>query len=123
MGYIDLTGRFPFRSQKGNQYFLVDYHYDANAIHAQPIKNRESKSITAGWQIINKKFNHTGVQPNRYIIDDEASLELKNSLQNENIKYRLVPPHNHRANLAERAIQTFKAHFKATLATCNPDFP
>ena len=25
--------------------------------------------------------------------------------------------------MAERAIQTFKSHFKATLATCDPDFP
>lgn len=33
------------------------------------------------------------------------------------------PPHNHRANLAERAIQTFKAHFKTGLALVHPEFP
>ena len=31
-GYIDLTGRFPYRSQKGNQYIIVAYHEDANHI-------------------------------------------------------------------------------------------
>ena len=39
------------------------------------------------------------------------------------ITYQLVPPHNHRANPAERAIQTFKNHFIAGLCSCDPDFP
>ena len=38
MGYIDLMGRFPFRSAKGNQYIMVAYHYDANAIIGKAIK-------------------------------------------------------------------------------------
>ena len=61
MGYISLTGRFPFRSAKGNQYLLVAYHFDANAIYAKPIKNRESNSITVAWEVINKKIEHAGV--------------------------------------------------------------
>ena len=39
------------------------------------------------------------------------------------ITYQMVPPHNHRANLAERAIQTFKNHFKAGLSIVHPEFP
>ena len=35
----------------------------------------------------------------------------------------MVPPHSHRRNLAERAIQTWKNHFKAGLATTDPNFP
>ena len=41
----------------------------------------------------------------------------------ENITYQLVPPHNHRANAADCAIQTFKSHFKSIFATVDPDFP
>ena len=37
-GYIDLAGKFPFVSNKGNQYILVAYNYDANHISAIPIK-------------------------------------------------------------------------------------
>ena len=44
-------------------------------------------------------------------------------MEKENITYQLVPPHNHRANAAERAIQTFTSHFKSILATADPDFP
>jgi hypothetical protein len=38
------------------------------------------------------------------------------------MSYQLVPPHCHRTNAAERAIRTFKEHFKAGLATVNPEF-
>ena len=38
------------------------------------------------------------------------------------ISFQLVP-HNHRVNLVEGAIQTFKAHFKTSLSTVHPDFP
>ena len=37
--------------------------------------------------------------------------------------FQFVPPYTHRANVAERAIQTFKGHFKAGLASVHPDFP
>ena len=35
----------------------------------------------------------------------------------------MIPPHNHRANLAETAIQTFMNHSEAGLSTIYPDFP
>ena len=44
-------------------------------------------------------------------------------MKKEDIAYQLVPPHNHQANTAERAIQTFESHFKVILATCDPEFP
>ena len=44
-------------------------------------------------------------------------------MQTEAIKYQLVPPHIHRRNAVERAIQTFKSHFIAGLCTTDPEFP
>ena len=99
---------------------MVAYHYDGNVIIGKAIKNRESKSITQAWQALNTSFATAGTQPKSYIVDNEASLELKQAMKKEQIDYQLVPPHNHRANYAERAIQTFKSHFKATLATSDP---
>ena len=63
------------------------------------------------------------MQPNTYIIDNEASLELKESMKKEYITFQLVSPHNHRANFAERAVQTYKSRLKETLATADQDFP
>jgi hypothetical protein len=39
------------------------------------------------------------------------------------VKIQLVEPHNHQANAAERAIQTFKNHFIAGLSTVDKAFP
>jgi hypothetical protein len=39
------------------------------------------------------------------------------------MNYQLFPPRCHRANSAERAIKTFKEHFKSGLATVDPAFP
>ena len=39
---------------------------------------------------------------------NEASNSILNYLQNENVHYQLVHPNNHRANIDERAMQTFK---------------
>jgi hypothetical protein len=35
----------------------------------------------------------------------------------------LVEPHNHRVNVADRAIQTFKDHFISALVMTNSEFP
>ena len=48
---------------------------------------------------------------------------MKSVLLKDNIKHQLTPIHAHRKNLAERAIQTFKQHFKAGLALVDPGFP
>ena len=62
-------------------------------------------------------------QPKTYVIDNEAFNDLKMALLKDNISHQLVPPHAHRTNLAERAIQTFNNHFKTGLALVDPDFP
>ena len=49
-------------------------------------------------------------------------MELKDEIR-KNCDIQLVLPDNHRRNLAERAIQTFKCHFKAVLAGVDDSFP
>ena len=121
--YFDLTGRFPQRSSQGNQYIMIGYHYDANSIIAQPMKDRSATSMVMAWSKLHNIYETAAVAPHIYIMDNEFSAELKTALNQKNVKYQLVPPHSHRNNLAERAIQTFKSHFKAGLATCDPNFP
>ena len=43
--YGDLTGRFPHMSSRGNQYIVVIYDFDSNAILAEPIKSRATGEI------------------------------------------------------------------------------
>ena len=121
--YCDLTGRFPQRSTSGNQYIMIGYHYDANAFLAEPLKNRTAGNIIEAWKKLHNKYEQAAVTPDIYIMDNEFSQELRETLLQKNMKFQLVPPNSHRNNLAERAIQTYKAHFKAGLATCDENFP
>ena len=57
------------------------------------------------------------------MLDNETSAELKGAFKKYEVTFQLVAPHTHRANKAERAIQTFKNHFKAGLASVDPKFP
>jgi hypothetical protein len=56
-------------------------------------------------------------------MDNEASAALKKCFTEKELNYQLAPPHCHRANATERAIRTFKEHFKSGLATVDPAFP
>ena len=56
-------------------------------------------------------------------MDNEISNDLKQTMTKAGADYQLVPPHIHRANKVERAIQTFENRFKARLAITDPDFP
>lgn len=123
VAYWDLCGRFPYRSAEGNQYIMITYHVDANAILIQPLRNREAETITKAWNNIYDRLQKAGQSPTVFIMDNEASAHLKNTMDSIGIKYQLVTPHNHRANLAERAIQSFKSHFKAGLCSVDPNFP
>jgi len=119
---MDLTGRFPKRSSCGNQYILVGYHYDGNCILGIPIKNRRGVTITEAWTSLHAMFKKSGAPPQTYVLDNEASKDLIESFDEEQINYQLVTPYKYRNNQAERAIQTFKAHFKLCLAMVDPNF-
>ena len=100
--YMDLTGRFPEKSARGNQYLLVVYDYDSNAILVEPIVNRQKATITRAWKTIHDTLSTKGAKPKLYVLDNEASKELKVAIKNDNVAYELVPPHIHRRNAAER---------------------
>ena len=95
MAYTDLTGRLPFTSSRGNQYIMVAYHYDGNAILVEPVKNRNAQTLVNAWTKLNKRFTEAGLKPTTYIMDNECSNDLKQAIFLEDIKHQLVPPHNH----------------------------
>ena len=65
----------------------------------------------------------SGAAPNTSVMDNEILQEFITALTQNKPRYQLVPPHTHMRNLAERTIQTFENHFKAGLASVNPNFP
>ena len=121
-GCIDLTGRFPKCSSRGNQYILIGYHHDANHIRAIPIKNRKGQTITEAWEDLHHAFTKAGIAPQTYVLDNERSSDLIDSFNTHNVQYQLMPPYKH-CKPAERAVQTHENHFKAALAGADPNYP
>ena len=119
----DQTGKFPIRSSSNNQYIAICYDYDSNSILAKAILNRKEDSLAKAEIYFVEELTKRGMKPNFQMLDNEISQTVKKYMAHNNIEYQLVPPHIHRRNKAERAIQTFKAHFIAGLCTVHPNPP
>jgi hypothetical protein len=120
---IDLTSQFPVTSSRGNKYILVLYDYYSNAILAEPIKDRSDSEHLRAYNKLHQYLVDRGFKPRLQKLDNEASNALKRTIRDKDIDFQLVPPHTHRRNAAERAIQTFKNHFVPCLCTAVKHFP
>ena len=117
----DLTGRFPISSDTGSQYVLIS-EMDGY-IHAEPMASRTHTDYVRAFKKIVAFFSALGRHPFFQRLDNETSAAVETYLRSEQISLQYCPPGQHRANTAERSIQTFKAHAIATFANTPPDFP
>ena len=108
-------------------HFLIMFHYDANYIHATPLSSFSAatylKAYLEGIAIFTAAHPDLRLVPVYERADNAVNNDFVAHLRKKGIQVQLAPPNNHRANKAERAIQTFKNHFIAGLATCDPQFP
>ena len=65
------------QSDRGKNYILVAYHYDANNILTTPLKNRTGPCILCGITKNNDKLRKRGLTPKLYIMDIEVSEYLR----------------------------------------------
>ncbi len=121
--YTNQTGKFPKKSSCGYQYIMVLIEIDSNAILVKAMKSRTAGEIIRAYQVLIERFCSAGVDPTMHILDNECSTKFKEQTKLNNIKYQLVAPHNHRQNIAEKAIQVFKAHFISILCGADKAFP
>ena len=119
----DQTGPFPTTSNRGNKYVCVFYLHDANHIKGVPIKNRSKSELLRAYKKVYNFCTQRGFQPKLHKLDNETSKDVEDFIRSENASYQYTPPDMHRANPAERAIQTWKAVMKSVLASLPPLFP
>ena len=121
--FTDQTGSFPKKSIRGYRYIMVLVEIDSDAVLVEPMRNRTAGEMTKTYQKLIDRLNKCGIYPKMHILDNESSSELEEAIGNNNMTFQYVPPHNHRRNRAERAIQTFKAHFISILCGVAEEFP
>ena len=123
--HADLTGRLPVATQSGSLYILVTYSEYSNYIHLEIVKSRTARDIVDAHSRAHNFFLQRGERGTIMRMDNEVSNELKEffARQNPPIKMELVPPNQHRADQAERHIQSAKNHIISALANASPTFP
>jgi hypothetical protein len=121
--YGDLTGQFPVLSSKVHQYILTLYDYDSNTISTEPMKNRMDKEMKRAYSALHQQLLNAGLKPELQIMDNECYRSFRQCLSEQNIYLQLLPPHLHRQNTAERAIQKIKNHFVEGLCSVDKQFP
>ena len=121
--YTDQTGRFPVKSYRGMQYIMVLIELDSNSILVEPMRDRTSGEMIQAYQVLVDRLKSKGFKPNMHILDNECSAEFKEKILENEMEYQLVPPHDHRRNIAEKAIQVFKDHFVSVLCGTDDKFP
>ena len=113
----------PPHIQCGNRYIMVAVHLDANYIFTELMKNRTEGEMVRAYQKLIHRMQAAGLGVKKQVINNECSAAMKECIKHNNIEYKLVPPGQQRQNQAERAIQTFKAHFISILAGVDNKFP
>ena len=121
--YTDQTGKFPFISSRGNKYMMVLYHVDSNSIWAEPMKNRTEGEMILTRANALERMHAAGIKPTHQVLDNEASKEYQQAITDSGMTFQKVPPDDHRRNVAERAIQTWKDHFISVFSGTSSNFP
>ena len=104
----DLTGRFPVASATGSQYILVTVM--DGYIHVEPMTSRthtEYEYVRTIKKMVGFYAAHNR-KPLYLRLDNETSTPVETYLKQENITFQYCAPGQHRANIAERFIQTIK---------------
>ena len=69
------------------------------------------------------RMRTAGLNPKHQILDNEASANYKSAIFASGMTYQLVPPDEHRRNIAKKAIQFWKDQFVAVLSGASSTFP
>ena len=89
--YTDDTGRFLLRSQSGNQYIMVAYHCDLNAILDVLFKTRADKHCLIAYNSIMQCLKDCKLLVDLQVLDNGASKAYKQTITSDwGIKFQLV---------------------------------
>ena len=91
----DQTGRFPIMSNKGNQYIMVLYNYDSNAILATGCKSRTGSDLVDTYDELYDQLIKAGIVPVIQQLDNEVSQSLIDTIESKGLDYQLASPYNH----------------------------
>ena len=121
--FTDQTGKFPLRSGRGNHYQMVVHDIDSNSTWVEPMKNRTEGEMILARRRALARMKLQGIIPKHQVLDNKILDAYCTEIRDTNMNFQLIPPDDHRCNLAERSIQTWKDHFFGVLSGTAPTLP
>jgi hypothetical protein len=67
--YTDQTGKFVVPSSSGNNYLMILYDYDSNAILAEPMHTHTGQSILTAFETLQTRLTTAGLTPKLHRLD------------------------------------------------------
>lgn len=109
-------------------YYLILYAYDPNFIQSiqlpgPPTSRSLIEAYTSAWTVLSKSNPKHSYLPQLEVTDNVISSLLGAFFDEQQVALTLVSTNDHRANKAERAIQTWKKALIAALNTAHPELP
>ena len=89
---------------------MIMCEMDSNAIMSEAMKDRKEGEIIKAYQKLIRRLHKAKIYPTKHILDNKCSEEYKQAIADNGMEHELVPKGQHRRNIAEKAIQTWKAH-------------
>jgi len=102
---------------------MILHHVNSNSSWAEAMQNQSGGELILAHAHALARMRRRGLLPKHQILDNQASAEYKAAIEASGMTYELVTPEEHRRNMAEKAIQTFKDHFIGVLSGCAPSMP
>ena len=86
------------------------------------MRSRSTDDLITTRRAVLARMKSQSIVPKHQILDNKISQAYKEEIFLTDMTYQLVPPNNHRRNIAEKAIQNWKDHFVSVLSVTAATF-
>ena len=101
---------------------MIPHHVDSNSSWVKALKNNTGGKLILAQARALERMCKAGIVPKYQILDNQKSASYEEAICASGMTFELVPPNDHRRNMAEKAIQTFKDHVFGVLSGRAPTF-
>ena len=101
---------------------MILHKIDGNSTWIEPMKNNIEGEIILARRRELARMKHQGIVPKHQVLDNEILAAHRKEIWATYMKFQLVPSDDHRCNLAEKAIQTWKERFIGVMSGAVANF-
>jgi hypothetical protein len=101
---------------------MILHNVNSNSSWMEALKNNTGSKIILVQAQALERMRKASIVPKHQILDFQKSAAYEEAIRASGMTFELVPPDDHRRNMAEETIQTLKDHFVGILSGCAPTF-